>query len=201
MTEVTQILSRMTDGESAASDELLPIVYAELRRLAAAKLASEKPGQTLQATGLVHEAYLRLIGNAATRGSREWKSRGHFFGAAAEAMRRILVERARRRKAAKHGGEFRRVELSESDLLSRHDPSEILALNDAMNSLARKDSQTAELVKLRVFADFSVEDAGAMLGLSRATAYRQWTYARAWLKDVMRSHDSEDDSDKVGERS
>lgn len=182
MTDVTTILSRIDSGDPSAAEELLPLVYDELRKLAAAKLAGEKPGQTLQATALVHEAYLRLVSGTEPRA---WNGRGHFFGAAAEAMRRILVERARRRKAGKHGGGMDRVELCDGDLLARHDPEQILALDDALDSLAAEDAQAAELVKLRVFADFSVEEAGQMLGLSRATAYRAWTFARAWLKDMM----------------
>ncbi|TWU28785.1 ECF-type sigma factor [Novipirellula artificiosorum] len=182
MQDVTQILSRIESGDSAASAELLPLVYDELRRLAAVRLSREKPGQTLQATALVHEAYLRIAGGEKSNG---WSGRGHFFGAAAEAMRRIMVERARHRKAAKHGGEFERVEFSESDLLDAHAPEKILELNDAIDALAAEDAEAAELVKLRVFADFSVDEAGKMLGFSRTTAYRHWSYARAWLKDYM----------------
>ena len=182
MHNVTQILAQIDRGDPEASEQLLPLVYDELRKLAAAKLAGEKPGQTLQATALVHEAYLRLVTDGEPQ---DWNGRGHFFGAAAEAMRRILVERARRRNAEKHGGGMDRVELSDGDLLARQDPDQILVLSDALDALAAEDSQAAELVKLRVFADFSVEEAGQMLGLSRATAYRQWTFARAWLKDRM----------------
>jgi RNA polymerase sigma factor (TIGR02999 family) len=183
MHDVTQILAQIDQGDPEASEQLLPLVYDELRKLAAAKLAGEKPGQTLQATALVHEAYLRLVSDGEPQG---WNGRGHFFGAAAEAMRRILVERARRRNAEKHGGGMDRVELSDGDLLARHDPDQILVLSDALDALAAEDQQAAELVKLHVFADFSVEEAGQMLGLSRATAYRQWTFARAWLKDSLR---------------
>lgn len=186
-TDVSRILSGLETGDPAVGERLLPLVYDELRRLAAAKLANEKTGQSLQATALVHEAYLRLVGKEPEEKSPEWSGRGHFFGAAAEAMRRILVERARRRKAGKHGGKLARVELMESDLLSHRDPDEILDLNDALDSLAEVDATAAELVKLRIFADFSVEEAGGLLGISRATAYRQWTYARAWLKDAMAS--------------
>ena len=182
MTDVTQLLASIEQGDPSAADELLPLVYSELRQLAATRLKQEKPGQTLQATALVHEAYLRLVGGES---EQSWDSRGHFFSAAAEAMRRILVERARHRKAEKHGGHMARVELSDRDLLSRSDPDEILALNDALDVLARDEPEASELVKLRIFADFSVEDAGKMLGLSRATAYRHWTYARAWLKTQL----------------
>ena len=182
MSDVTRILADFDNGDPSATERLLPLVYDELRKLAAAKLAGEKPGQTLQATALVHEAYLRLVSGVEPQ---DWNSRGHFFGAAAEAMRRILVERARRRKAEKHGGGMDRIALTDGDLVARHDPDQILQLNDSLDQLADEDAQAAELVKLRVFADFSVEEAGRMLGLPRATAYRVWTFARAWLKDSM----------------
>ena len=182
MNDVTQILSQIEQGDPKATSQLLPLVYDELRKLAAAKLAGEKPGHTLQATALVHEAYLRLVSGTEDQG---WNGRGHFFGAAAEAMRRILVERARRRKTDKHGGGLDRVELSDGDLLDRHQPDQILVFNEALDTLDAEDPQAAELAKLRVFADFSVEEAGQILGLSRATAYRQWSFARAWLKDAM----------------
>jgi RNA polymerase sigma factor (TIGR02999 family) len=182
MTDVTRILSSIESGDPAAAEQLLPLVYDVLRKLAAAKLAIERPGQTLQATALVHEAYLRLVDQTSPQ---QWDGRGHFFAAAAEAMRRILVERARRRKAEKYGGKLDRVELSDRDLLTRNSPEEILALNDALDVLAQDEAEAAELVKLRIFADFSVEEAGKLLGMSRATAYRHWTYARAWLKNQM----------------
>ena len=182
MSDVTRILSQIEQGDPQAAEQLLPLVYAELRKLAAAKLRQEKPGQTLQATALVHEAYLRLVDVDA---AQEWDSRGHFFAAAAEAMRRILVERARQKKAEKHGGHLKRVELAENDLLTHSEPDEVLALDDALSGLAQDEPQAADLVKLRVFADFSVEEAGKLLGMSRATAYRNWTYARAWLKTQM----------------
>lgn len=182
MPDVTQILAQIEHGDPAAADQLLPLIYAELRKLAAAKLAHEMSGQTLQATALVHEAYLRLVDGARVQ---QWDSRGHFFAAAAEAMRRILVERARQRKSEKHGGKYDRVELSDRDLLSRHSPLEIIVLDDAISVLAKTEPQAAELVKLRIFADFSVEDAGRLLGVPRATAYRHWNYARAWLKNRM----------------
>ena len=182
MTDVTTILTQIENGDPAAAEQLLPLVYDELRKLAAVRLANEQPGQTLQATALVHEAYVRLVDQTSPQ---QWDGRGHFFAAAAESMRRILVERARRRKAEKHGGHLARVELSDRDLLSRSDPEEILALNDALDVLARDEAEAAELVKLRIFADFSVEEAGKLLGISRATAYRNWTYARAWLKTQL----------------
>jgi RNA polymerase sigma factor (TIGR02999 family) len=182
MSDVTHILAQIQSGDPAAAEQLLPLVYDELRKLAAVRLANEKPGQTLQATALVHEAYLRLVD---VEEAQEWDSRGHFFAAAAEAMRRILVERARQKNAEKHGGHLKRVELGENDLLTRSEPDEILALDEALSGLARDEPQAADLVKLRVFADFSVEEAGKLLGMSRATAYRSWTYARAWLKTQM----------------
>ena len=178
MTDVTRILSQIEHDPQAAG-QLLPLVYEELRKLAAARLANERPGQTLQATALVHEAYLRLVDHTV---APQWDGRGHFFAAAAEAMRRILVERARQRKAEKFGGRLVRVELSAADLRIHQDPAEILALDDALDQLARDEPEAAELVKLRIFADFSVEEAGQLLGLSRATAYRHWTYARTRLK-------------------
>lgn len=181
MSDVTHILAQI-EHDPQAADELLPLVYEELRKLAAARLANERPGQTLQATALVHEAYLRLVDHTV---APRWDGRGHFFAAAAEAMRRILVERARQRKAEKFGGKLVRVELSAADLRIHQDPAEILALDDALELLARDEPEAAELVKLRIFADFSVEEAGQLLGLSRATAYRHWTYARARLKVAM----------------
>lgn len=197
MTDVTHLLASIEQGDPSAADELLPLVYSELRKLAAARLKHEKPGQTLQATALVHEAYLRLVGGES---EQCWDSRGHFFAAAAESMRRILVERARRRKAEKHGGHMARVELSGHDVLSRSDPEEILALNESLDVLARDEADAAELVKLRIFADFSVEEAGKLLGMSRATAYRHWTYARAWLKTQLASDASPGEDGKKPEK-
>ncbi len=187
MSDVTHILSQIENGDPSAAEVLLPLVYSELRKLAAAKLAHEKPGQTLQATALVHEAYMRLVDQS---NAQQWDGKGHFFAAAAESMRRILVERARQKKAEKHGGRLARVELSHADLFVHQDPLEILALDDALESLAKEEPDAAELVKLRIFADFSVEEAGQLLGMSRATAYRHWTYARAWLKSNMAKADS-----------
>ena len=148
-------------------------------KLAAARFVHEQPGQTLQATALVHEVNVRLVDQTSPQ---QWDGRGHFFAAAAESMRRVLVERARRRNAEKHGGHMARVELCDRDLLSGSDPEEILAPNDALDVLARDEAEAAELVKLRIVADFFVEEAGKLRGMSRATAYRHWTYARAWLK-------------------
>jgi RNA polymerase sigma factor (TIGR02999 family) len=162
---------------------LLPLVYDELRRLAAQKLAHEKPGQTLQATALVHEAYLRLVD---VQKDQHWNSRGHFFAAAAEAMRRILVERARRKKSRKHGGDWQRVDLDSADVVCLLQPDELLSLHDALDRFAETDAAAAELVKVRCFAGLSVEEAADALGLSRTTAYRHWTFARAWLFSQLR---------------
>jgi RNA polymerase sigma factor (TIGR02999 family) len=183
MSEVTRILSALDQGDPHAAEQLLPLVYDELRQLAAHKLAHEKPGQTLQATALVHEAYLRLVG---ADNDHRWDSRGHFFAAAAEAMRRILIENARRKKAEKHGGEHQRVELAEAVFASSATPDELLFLDDALSNLTREDPAAAELAKLRLFTGLSVEQAADALGVSRATAFRHWTYARAWLHAQLR---------------
>jgi RNA polymerase sigma factor (TIGR02999 family) len=184
MNDVTRILSAIEHGDPRASEELLPLVYEELRRLAQQRLAQEKPGQTLQATALVHEAYLRLVDS---QEARTWDSRGHFFVAAAEAMRRILVDNARRKKAEVHGGGRRRVALAEGDWLSRATPEDIVALDDSLARLAGDDPGAAEVFKLRVFAGMSLEEAAKSLGMSRTSAYRHWTYARAWLLAERRS--------------
>ncbi len=180
MSEVTRILSAIEQGDPQVAEQLLPLVYDELRKLASQRLAHEKPGQTLQATALVHEAYLRLVDDASA--PRDWDSRGHFFAAAAEAMRRILIENARRKQASKHGGDRQRIELAEVAVASRTGPQALLELNDALAKLAEHDRMAAELIKIRLFAGLSVEEAGKALGLSRAHAYREWTYARAWLR-------------------
>lgn len=182
MSEVTRILQEIERGDAAAAEQLLPLVYGELRRLAAAKLAHEKPGQTLQATALVHEAYLRLIG---PDGEARYRGRGHFFAAAAEAMRRLLVERARRQATQKRGGDWQRVELSDRDLVSFGTPDQIVALDEALEVLATEEPEGAQLVKLVMFGGFSVEDAGNMAKMSRTAAYRHWAYARAWLKQYI----------------
>jgi RNA polymerase sigma factor (TIGR02999 family) len=184
MSDATHLLSAIAQGDPHAASQLLPLVYDELRRLAARELASEKPGQTLQATALVHEAYLRLVGTGA---ESHWDSRRHFFAAAAEAMRRILVENARRKKRRKRGGDIRRVELEEAEAPARSDDLE--ALDEALDLLAREDPPKAELVKLRFFAGLSVEEAGRCLGISRATADRWWAYARAWLYEHLQDED------------
>jgi RNA polymerase sigma factor (TIGR02999 family) len=183
MSDVTRILSAIEQGDSSAAEQLLPLVYDELRRLAAQKLAHEKPGQTLQATALVHEAYLRLVD---VQKDQHWNSRGHFFAAAAEAMRRILVERARRKKSRKHGGDWQRVDLDSADVVCLLKPDELLSLHDALDRFAETDAAAAELVKVRCFAGLSVEEAADALGLSRTTAYRHWTFARAWLFSQLR---------------
>ena len=179
MSDVTRILSAIEQGDPTAAEQLLPLVYDGLRQLAAQKLAQEKPGQTLQATALVHDAYLRLVD---VEKAQRWNSRGHFFAAAAEAMRRILIENARRKKAQKRGGAARRIDLAEVELNSDSGAHELLLLDDALSQLAQEDPGAARLAQLRLFAGLSVEEAGEMLGVSRATAFRDWTYARAWLQ-------------------
>jgi RNA polymerase sigma factor (TIGR02999 family) len=178
MSEVTRILSAIEQGDPQAAEQLLPLVYDELRKLAAQKLSQEKPGQTLQPTALVHEAYLRLLGNEA---GVLWNGRGHFITAAAEAMRRILVDNARRKKTEKHGGRRKRIDLSQAEPVSEADPDAILDLNEALIILAGEDPEAAAVAKLRIFGGLSVEEAAQALSTSRANAYRQWAYARAWL--------------------
>src|SRR5262245_7211561 len=182
MNEVTQLLEAVANGDPTAASRVLPLIYDELRRLAARQLAREKPGQTLQPTALVHEAYLRLVAGGEAPAPREpsWESRGHFFAAAAEAMRRILVERARRKKRRKHGGDRRRLHLGDPDLSVEPPADEILALDEAFTGLAREDPAAAQVVQLHFFAGLSIEQSAEALGVSRATAYRHWAYARAW---------------------
>jgi RNA polymerase sigma factor (TIGR02999 family) len=182
MSEVTRILSAIEDGDPHAADLLLPLVYQELRQLASQRLAHEKAGQTLQATALVHEAYLRLVGD---QDEQQWNSRGHFFAAAAEAMRRILVERARAKLRHKRGGEWKRVDLDAAQLARPTESEELLAINEALEKLATDDVKAAELVKLRYFAGLSIEQAAETLGIPRSTAYFHWSYARASLKVLM----------------
>lgn len=185
MTEVTRIVDQLRQGDSSASEQLLQVVYAELRKLATDKLAHERPGQTLQATALVHEAYLRLVDGEI---APHWNGRGHFFAAAAEAMRRILVENARRKGRQKHGGEHQKVEL-ESDVADPQAPSlDLLALDEAMSRLAASEPVKAELVKLRFFAGLSMPEAAAALDISLATAERHWTFARSWLYAELSDH-------------
>jgi len=178
MSDVTRILSAIEQGDPSAAEQLLPLVYDELRKLAAQRLAQEKPGQTLQATALVHEAYLRLVGGEP---DAHWNSRGHFITAAAEAMRRILVENARRKKTEKRGGKRRRVDLAQAEPLENADPDTLLDVDELLTRLADEDPEAAQVAKLRLFAGLSVEQAAQALSTSRASAYRQWTYARAWL--------------------
>jgi RNA polymerase sigma factor (TIGR02999 family) len=184
MNDVTLILSAVEQGEPQAAERLLALVYAELRRLAARKLAHEKPGQTLDATGLVHEAYLRLFGDLSEQ--QHWDSRNHFFTAAAEAMRRILIDNARRKKRRKHGGDRQRVALLDEDLAVHDSSDELLVLDAAIAKLVLEDATSAQLLKLRVFTGLSIEQAAEVLGYSRATAYRHWSYAKAWLRCEMR---------------
>jgi RNA polymerase sigma factor (TIGR02999 family) len=191
MNDVTRILSAIEQGDPHAADQLLPLVYDELRRLAAQKLSQEKPGQTLEATGLVHEAYVRLVG---ADEEQRWDNRGHFFAAAAEAMRRILVENARRKRSGKHGGGKIRKDLDELQLAAPELGADLLALDEALNRLADKDPIKADLVKLRHFAGLTVDQAAQALGISPATAGRYWAYARAWLHaEITRDASPPDD--------
>jgi RNA polymerase sigma factor (TIGR02999 family) len=183
MSEVTRILTAIEQGDPSAAEQLLPLVYDELRQLAAHKLAQEKPGQTLQATALVHEAYLRLVD---TDKVQHWNSRGHFFAAAAEAMRRILVEHARRRQLQKHGGGRQRIDLTDADPGYTAQDEELLSVHEALDQLAAEDAQAAQLVKLRYFAGLSVEEAAELLGIGRSTAYEHWAFARASLRLKLR---------------
>jgi len=218
MSDVTRILSRIESGDSQAAEQLLPLVYDELRKLAAAKLAHEKPGQTLQATALVHEAYLRLVGGPGVGGQESevgrerpevrsqtsktdlptpdprspppltFNDRAHFFRAAAEAMRRILVDSARRKRSAKHGGELARVELAEIAAPEGMDLNDVVAVNDALARFEQHDPAKAELVKLRYFAGLTIEESAQTLGISHATAERHWTYAKTWLyRELVRA--------------
>ena len=179
MSDVTQLLNAIQQGDPHAASRLLPLVYDELRRLAAQKVAHEQPGQTLDATALVHEAYLRLAGG------QGFDHRGHFFAAAAEAMRRILVDRARARRAAKRGGDAERVAVELDRLTARYSDAELIDTDSVLDALAREDAEAADLVRLHVFGGLSVEEAGAALAMSRATAYRNWSFARAWLRAAL----------------
>ncbi len=184
MSEVSRILCRVDQGDPDAASQLLPLVYDELRRLAAQKLAHEKPGQTLQATALVHEAYLRLVEDE----PRQWDSRRHFFAAAAEAMRRILVENARRKGSLKHGGQCQRHDLEDIEVSATGQPEELLAIDEALDKLQRQDATSAELVKLRYFSGLTVPQAAEVLDVSPRTADRLWLYARAWLfREISRA--------------
>lgn len=178
MSELTRILSELEDSEAHPSEQLLPYVYDELRRLAASKLIQEKPGQTLQATALVHEAFLRLVD---VENRQSWESRGHFFAAASEAMRRILVEQARRKKSLKAGGQLNRVELAPQDLADDRD-IDIIAIDDALRTFEESDPRAAQVVKLRFFGGLTIQQAAETLGVSPATADNDWSYARSWLR-------------------
>lgn len=194
MNEITRILAGLEAGIPYTSEQLLPLVYDELRRLASEKLAREKPGQTLQATALVHEAYSRLVDPQRVK---HWNSRGHFFLAAAEAMRRILVENARRKHSQKQGGGKRRVDLAEDPAAPDDSPEEVLAVHEALEKLAREDPAKARLVELRYFAGLSVQEAADAMGISRATADRYWAFAKVWLYCEM-TGDSQGQSEEKG---
>jgi RNA polymerase sigma factor (TIGR02999 family) len=183
MNDVTRVLNALDHGDPKAAEELLPLVYAELRKLAAHRMAHEAAGQTLQPTALVHDAWLRLV-NAE---NQTWQNRAHFFAAAAEAMRRILIERARRRHALRHGGGQQRVDIQDVDIAAPGDDDQLLALNEALDKLAAQDQRKSELVKLRYFVGMTIEEAAQVLGISEPTAKRDWTYARAWLfREIQR---------------
>ncbi len=182
MSEVTQILDAIERGEATTAEDLLPLVYEELRKLAASKMSREAAGHTLQATALVHEAWLRLAGAR----NQRWQNRAHFFAAAAEAMRRILIDRVRQKHAAKHGGGYQRMDVEAIDIPARADEDTLLWVNDALDTLHREDARVAELVKLRFFTGLSVEEAALALGVTDRTARRYWRFARAWLHDELR---------------
>jgi RNA polymerase sigma factor (TIGR02999 family) len=193
MTRVTHILSEIESGDPSAGELLLPLVYDELRKLAAAKLAQERPGQTFQATGLVHDAYIRLVD---VEQAQNWESRGHFFAAAAEAMRRILVDKARRKLRPKHGGERKRVDLDSACALTEDRHEDLIALDEVLTRFATLDPLKADLVKLRFFAGMTVPEAAEALGISVATAERYWTYARVWLYCELGDGKAEEETSK-----
>jgi RNA polymerase sigma factor (TIGR02999 family) len=186
MTAVTRILDEIQHGDPHATEQLLPLVYDELRKIAAEKLAQEKPGQTLQATALVHEAFVRLVDQPS---SPEWANRRHFFAAAAEAMRRVLIDRARARLALKRGGAGRRIGAAWEQLQSRYSDAELIETHDLLDTLAQVDRGAADVVRLHVFGGLSLDQLGPMLGISRATVYREWAFARAWLRDALSSQE------------
>ena len=181
--DITHILNAIDAGDPRGAAELLPLVYQELRRLAANKMANESPGQTLQPTALVHEAWLKLVGNE----QQTWQNRAHFFGAAAEAMRRILIDSARRKKALRHGGGQQRLDIHELEIAAATADDQLLAVNEALDKLAAQDKEAADLVKLRYFVGMTIEEAAQALGIGEATAYRYWAYARAWLFKEIKS--------------
>ncbi len=190
MSEVTRILTATEQGDSGAAEQLLPLVYDELRRLASWRLAKESPGNTLQATALVHEAYLRLVDATDVK---PWDSRGHFFAAAAEAMRRILVESARRKRRQRHGGRHDRIDLDQIDVASEDDSGDLLALHEALDRLAAEEPAVAEVVKLRYFAGLTIDQTAQVLGVSVRTANRHWAYARAWLYQQLNPSETSPD--------
>jgi RNA polymerase sigma factor (TIGR02999 family) len=192
MSDVTRILSAIEQGDPRAAEQLLPLLYDELRQLAAQKLAHEVPGQTLQATALVHEAYVRLVGNADA--GQQWDSRRHFFAAAAEAMRRILIDRARDKGRLKRGGAWKRLPLEHIDVSLSEPPEDLLALDEALQKLAQEEPLCANLVKLRFFAGLTLDEAARTLGIARRSADRYWAFARSWLYDELRSGDEELDT-------
>jgi RNA polymerase sigma factor (TIGR02999 family) len=191
MSDVTRLINAIGEGDPQASAELLPLVYDELRRLAAERMAHDRPGQTLQATALVHEAYLRLVGSD---NSPQWDNRWHFFAAAAEAMRRIVLNAARDKKRLKRGGNFRRIDLDQVDLASDTTDLDLVALDEALRELERDDAVAAQVVKLRFFAGMKQREVAAAMGISLRTAERQWAFAQAWLYDRLRRDDSAADS-------
>ena len=186
MSDVTQILERIESGDECAADELLPIVYDQLRRLARRQLVHETPGQSFQTTDLVHEAYLRLVGS-----DQEWKGQGHFVAAAAEAMRRILVERARKKRRIKHGGLYTSVEFSHATAQFDSPAEEVIMVSDLLESLAKQHPLGAQIVKLHYFAGLNISEAGKALGMSSSAAHRHWTFARAWLYEAIRTDEAE----------
>jgi RNA polymerase sigma factor (TIGR02999 family) len=192
MSDFTRILSQIESGDPSAAEQLLPLVYEELRKLAAARLAQERPGQTLQATALVHEAYLRLVGS--DEGEISWNSRGHFFGAAAEAMRRILLNRARDKGRLKRGGQRHRLDLEQVELAVDAPHEDLLALDESIERLAAESCECAKVVKLRFFAGLSIDETAAALGISPSAAKRHWAYARAWLFDALKPADDSSSS-------
>ena len=185
MSDVTQLLNAIDAGDPKAADQLLPLVYEELRKLAAVRMAQEKPGQTLQATALVHEAWLRLVDPT---DQKMWNSRGHFFGAAAEAMRRILVDRARQKARVRHGGELERVDLEHVNLATEDKDETLLAMNEALDALARESPQKAEIVKLRYFTGMENQEIARALGISLSTVERSWAFARSWLHRELKKN-------------
>jgi len=195
MSDVKQLLGRVETGDSAAADELLPIVYEQLRRLAHRQLAHETPGQSLQTADLVHEAYLRLVG-----ADQRWQGRGHFLAAAAEAMRRILVERARKKRRIKHGGRLRRIEFEDAAARLGPEPEEVILVSELLESLAREHAVEAQIVKLHYFGGLNITEAGEVVGVSSSTAYKRWRFARAWLHEAARDHAAESTTDLTNAR-